>query len=220
MRRKIYFAGELFSLKHLAGNAMLAKSIYDVSGGVYCSVLPQMLEQRETTELSVRNQDLRQLMACDVGVFNFDGDEIDSGTVVEYMVAKFIDMPTVIVRSDFRAQSDSKVAPWNLMISFYPRTKTLVVDGMECYQQQISPYEKDDYAAALESGLKAAEKALETLAGDIVSALDEVCAEPSLLTSDRRKAVFEWMMQMPGGGFEQSWTPEMLEVLQQRIDKP
>ena len=100
--RKVYFVGELFGLKDLTGNAVLAIAINEGSDGRYSCVLPQALEKREMTTKSIRDQDIKTLMQCDVGVFNFDGTEIDSGSVVEYMIAKFLDIPSVIVCSDFR----------------------------------------------------------------------------------------------------------------------
>ena len=103
---KVYFAGELFSLKHLLGNALLASELARVSNERYQSILPQDLEQRGTTAESIRNQDIKALIECDVALFNFDGTEVDSGTVVEYMFAKFCDIPSVIVRTDFRSSGD------------------------------------------------------------------------------------------------------------------
>jgi hypothetical protein len=35
-------------------------------------------------------------------LFLYNGTELDSGTVVEFMFSKFADIPSVIVRTDFR----------------------------------------------------------------------------------------------------------------------
>lgn len=213
MTKKIYFAGELFSLKHLAGNAMLAKAIHTASESRYVSILPQMLEQRDTSEAAIRNQDLKALMASDVGVFNFDGDEIDSGTVAEYMVAKFIDLPCVIVRTDFRDRSDSQSAPWNLMLSFYPRTEILTFDGMELYQQQVRTYPTNDYKEMLNQSVEAANAAFTQLSISIVAALDRVIAQPARLTSQERESVLNWTIKMPGNGFSEIWSDAELKSL-------
>ena len=45
------------------------------------------------------------LMRSDVAMFAFDGIELDSGTVVEFMAAKMLDIPSVVYRSDFRGGS-------------------------------------------------------------------------------------------------------------------
>jgi hypothetical protein len=45
----VYFAGELVSSKHLMGDAALADAIAKVSSHKFSCVLPQTLEDRETT---------------------------------------------------------------------------------------------------------------------------------------------------------------------------
>jgi nucleoside 2-deoxyribosyltransferase len=129
----VYFASELFTLKHLIGNAYLAEAIYEKSQGRYLCELPQDFEPRGTTPRAVRDQDIRALVACDLALFNFDGTELDSGTVVEFMFAKFADIPCVILRSDLRKAGDGN-DPWNLMASFYPRTVNVVVPSLLAYK--------------------------------------------------------------------------------------
>ena len=85
---QIYFAGDIFDHKDLVGNALLARFIERASDKRYRCVLPQNLEQSSNRAVSIRNQDLLQVMTCDVALFNFDGDDLDSGTVVEFMLAK------------------------------------------------------------------------------------------------------------------------------------
>ena len=93
MQYTIYFAGPLFDHKILQGNALLASHIENVSQGRYRCVLPQNLEQRGVSSLEIRDQNLRALMQCDLALFNFDGSDLDSGTVAEYMYAKTLDIP-------------------------------------------------------------------------------------------------------------------------------
>jgi hypothetical protein len=70
-------------------------------------------------------------------LFNFDGTELDSGTVAEFMAARFIDLPCVVLRSDFRKAGDQNIdgEAWNLMLSGYPGTVTLSFDSMNEYQR-------------------------------------------------------------------------------------
>ncbi len=103
----VYFASELFTLKHLIGNAYLAEAIYDKSHGKYLCQLPQDFEPLGKTPQAVREQDNRALIGCDLALFNFDGAELDSGTVIEFMYAKFADIPSVVLRSDLRSGGDS-----------------------------------------------------------------------------------------------------------------
>jgi hypothetical protein len=65
---------------------------------------------------TIRDGDLTSLLGCDIGLFLYDGTELDSGTVVEFMFSKFADIPSVIVRTDFRNAGDSISGdPWNLV---------------------------------------------------------------------------------------------------------
>ena len=209
--KTVYFAGELFSLKHLVGNAALAESINQESAGKYRCILPQDLEQRETTPQAIRDQDIRCLLACDVGLFNFDGDEIDSGTVVEFMIAKFADIPAVIVRSDFRGSGDNGELPWNLMLSNYPRTEVLVLDAIFEYQRFLRPKSKD-----LQNSVGAAFEAYRCTAKKILAAFEKVESEPVRLPIEYRDAVYQWLRLMPGEVFAQKLESAQVEHLVQK----
>ncbi|MFN8392061.1 MAG: nucleoside 2-deoxyribosyltransferase [Bdellovibrionota bacterium] len=212
-RKTVYFAGELFSLKHLVGNAALAESLHRESAGKYRCVLPQDLEQRETTPQAIRDQDISSLLACDVGLFNFDGDEIDSGTVVEFMIAKFADIPAVIVRSDFRGGGDNGVLPWNLMLSNYPRTEVVLLDAIAEYQRQLS----SDEAHAGRS-VTASLRAYDETARKILAAFEKVENQQSLLPPELREPVYQWLRLMPGLEFSKKLPPhEMRKLLERKV---
>ena len=132
----IYFAGPLFDHKDLLGNAVLAEYIRKSSNGKYRCILPQNLDQSTCESVDVRNQDLSYVMQCDIAIFNFDGPELDSGTVVEFIYAKGLDIPSLVIRSDFRmgGDQDKNGDQWNLMVSHYPRTRSLNINAMEWYQ--------------------------------------------------------------------------------------
>src|ERR1700730_14862573 len=102
----VYFAGELFSSKHLLGNAALADAIARVSDLNFTCVLPQTLEDREMSAHDIRDTDIVNLISCDLALFNFDGPELDSGTVAEFLFAKFADIPSLLLRTDFRRAGD------------------------------------------------------------------------------------------------------------------
>ena len=205
--KSIYFAGELFSLKHLVGNALLAEAI-DKRGGYRC-ILPQNLEQRESSGESIRNVDLLKVAECDLGLFNFDGPDVDSGTVVEYIIAKMLDIPTVQVRTDFRRAGDDGVFPWNLMMSYFPRNEVIQSNSIELYQQGIS-----------RGGMAAASSYAEKLAGDICAALTRVAALPPRMTAEQRTQVYNWFRFMPGESFSKLLTPAKLdEIMHGKIKK-
>ena len=98
----VYFSSELYALQHLIGNAYLAEAIYERSHGRYLCLLPQDLEPRSVRPRGIRDQDIRNLIGCDLALFVFDGADIESGTAIEFMLAKFADVPAVILRSDLR----------------------------------------------------------------------------------------------------------------------
>src|SRR5690606_18601323 len=105
------------------------------SHGRYRCRLPQDFELRGLHPQTIRDQDIRALIECDLALFNFDGTELDSGTVVEFMFAKFADIPSVILRSDLRGGGDQgRGDPWNLMVSFYPRTVTVLTPSLIDYR--------------------------------------------------------------------------------------
>ena len=185
-----YFAGELFSGKHLLGNIVLAEAILQRSGGRYQALLPQNLEQRDTTPQAIRDQDFRALLRCDLGLFNYDGPDLDSGTVVEFMFAKFADIPAVLLRTDFRHGGDQEHGgePWNLMTSYFPRTATVVLDSMTVY--------KEEYARM--PGAAAGMELVGRTADAVIAAFDRVVGLPPTLPEAMRETVYQWIALMPG----------------------
>lgn len=209
----IYFAGELFDHKDLIGNALLASHIEQVSNGKYRCVLPQDLEQTSARAAQIRNQDLKTLMECDLAIFNFDGTELDSGTVVEFMYAKMLDTPCVILRSDFRrsGDQDGENDDWNLMASFYPRTQKLQFNAMQWYQEERAG--GDDLQAVTD-------RLYRRMASASVEALDQVKAEPSILrgTAGEIAGVFKWALRFPGGGLSDA-AIDVERLVQDKIAK-
>ena len=232
----VYFAGDLFDHKHLAGNELLAGAVDRRSGGRYACVVPQDLEQATERMVDIRNQDLMQVMACDLGLFNFDGTDLDSGTVVEFMMAKMLDIPSVLLRSDFRASGDQEREgdDWNLMCSFYPRSRKVQINAMAWYQEarrdggpggpgNDSPGSPggpgDDSPGSPDGpggGTPAAnwsERLYNRMADAVIEALDAVRAEPSTFGGDeaRINAVYTWAAQFPGSGFDAMCGPGFVE---------
>ncbi|MCB0346795.1 MAG: nucleoside 2-deoxyribosyltransferase [Bdellovibrionales bacterium] len=214
----VYFAGELFSAKHIIGNAVLAAAIETVSEGRFSCILPQALEQRGTTPRAIRDQDLEAVYRSDVALFNFDGTEVDSGTVVEFMFAKFLDIPSVILRTDFRAAGDSGDLPWNLMLSYYPRTKVVLSDGLGKYQAEMKPGSRAKGTAR--DSVEAANSYLEKIAREVVEGFDEVISRKPRLPQILRKHVYEWARMLPGDSFEKAFSEmEAQLVLHSKVEQ-
>lgn len=192
----IYYAGALFDHKHLSGNRLLAARIEEASGGVYRCVLPQELEQTGARAVDIRNQDLKAVMDCDLALFSFDGADLDPGQVLEYTYAKMLDIPSVLMRTDFRHGGDQEKGgdPWNLMASFFPRTRIMHIDGMRWYKEAFAEGGAADEIVA---------RYHRRIAADVVALLDAVRAEPPVLTGSAPvapDALYEWALQFPGGG--------------------
>ena len=107
---RIYHAGDLFDFKHLSGNRLLSDAVQKVSHGFYQTILPQDTEGNQLRNTSIRNGDLELVMSCHLALFNFDGTDLDSGTVVEFMITKMLDIPCVLLRTDFRNAGDQTVS--------------------------------------------------------------------------------------------------------------
>ncbi|MET0263607.1 MAG: nucleoside 2-deoxyribosyltransferase [Rariglobus sp.] len=225
----VYFASELFSLKHLIGNSYLAEAIYEKSHGKYLCVLPQNIEQRRTTAQSIRDADIRALLQCDLGLFNYDGTELDSGTVVEFMFAKFADIPSVILRSDFRKSGDQETDPWNLMTSFYPRTANVVVNSIGLYKTAMQTRQR---AAARRNKLDEvvrlagqhssvdAQAMCEEIAAACVRALDRVVVTEPVMPKHLREEIYQWLALMPNlKGNKKDLRRELETVLQRKVER-
>ena len=191
----IYFAGDIFDHKHLIGNALLANYIERMSSNTYRCSLPQDHEQGSNRRASIRNQDLKMLIESDVGLLNFDGADLDSGTVVEFMVAKQLDIPAVVLRTDIRTAGDQVIEGdnWNLMCSNYPRSETICINGMEIYQQAAG----HDIHAKIDTIYR-------SLSFSVIQALNKVREIPPLCDSDVLTTnLYQWCTRYCGGGMEE-----------------
>jgi len=204
---KIYFAGDLFNSKDIGGNLMLAKTIDDVSQHRYLTMLPQdgECEVVDRTSQAIRDADFELLLNCDVIVANFDGTDLDSGTVVEFCFAKMMDMPAVLLRTDFRDCGDNDLPdgePWNLMCSHYPRTAVCCMNAMQIYHQCKANFPD-----------KLLDRYYSIIAAGVVSALDTVTAQPSWLKSGELLSQYERIIKSVGGSMAERFPAPALQKL-------
>ena len=190
----IYFGGSLFNHKDLTGNALLAEHIEKCSGNKYRCCLPQNVEQHQTTALDIRNKDIAKIIECDLGLFSFDGTELDAGVVVEFMLAKFLDIPAVILRSDFRTCGEKEIGgeDWNFMCSFYPRTQVVKFNAIQFYQEAIEESQTLNEVFDIYYN---------RIARMIIESLESVRTEQPLLKGDQKKlqTLYHWALTFPGG---------------------
>ena len=194
---QIYFGGDLFDHKDLIGNEILSNYIEKVSEGRYTVYLPQNLEQKDATALDIRNQDLKMVLECDLALFMFDGTELDAGVVAEFMVAKFLDIPTVIMRSDFRSSGEADVGgdDWNLMCSYYPRTEAVQFSSIIVYQEEMLE------GTSLQDGM---DRLYTRIASMIIEKLDAVKKATPVFKGDRSEleALYRWALTFPAGSLD------------------
>lgn len=203
----VYFGGELFDHKDLAGNILLAQAIKKQSEDNYHCVLPQDIEVRVFDRIEIRNQDLLALINADLALFNFDGTDLDSGTVVEFMIAKMLDIPAVIVRTDFREfhevsndQQEQCNENWNLMASGYPRTMVVSPQLLGWYRHH---------------GL---EKTIQLTADNIVNAFNTLLSTKSALAFDKQEllAHYKKVINLCGSDLSLHFSDETLNLLLER----
>lgn len=218
--RSVYFAGSLFSQKDLLGNAAVAQAIEQRSNGRYKCILPQNCEPREKSSQSIRNEDLHLVATSDIGIFSFDGSELDSGTVVEYMIAKFLDIPSVIIRTDFRKSGDDDHFPWNLMLSNFPRTEVVSINSIitykQLYQEQLSLSPATHHCS--QSAVNAAQQLSNLLAERILVKLDQVWEKPPILSKELLPQIYDWFQLFPGADFKNVFgKTELKAVIERRL---
>ena len=206
---RIYFAGDLFNSKDLGGNVMLAEAIEDVSARRYQVMLPQNgeCEVKERTSQSIRDADFDLLFRCDVILANFDGTDLDSGTVVEFCFAKMVDMPAVLLRTDFRDSGDATLpdgSPWNLMCSHYPRTEVLHINGMKLYHECKSDTGTSEALLSLY---------YRNIAEKAVAALDRMTALPGWLKKEEVLLQYKMAIKSVGGTLGDTLKGEILQKI-------
>jgi len=218
----VYFSSELYTLKHLLGNAYLAEAIYERSHGRYLCELPQDLEPRSTRPRVIRDQDIRSLIACDLALFVFDGTDIESGTAIEFMLAKFADIPAVILRSDLRSAGDSS-NPWSLMASYYPRTLNIVLDSLVSYKTIMKRrHRKLDEILRLagQHSSADAQRMCEEVAASCVRAFDRVREIEPVMPKHLREEVYNWLSVMPGlRGAQKHLRKEFERYLERKVER-
>ncbi len=221
----VYLGGELFSLKHLIGNAWLAEAIYEKSHGRFRCVLPQdFTELRGRSGRAIRDFNLRALVACDLALFHFDGTDLDSGTVVEFMTAKFADLPSVLLRTDIRNAGDHRSEPWNLMASYFPRTATVLLPSLFDYRGSLQRRQRPRLEQALhlagQHSSVAAQQVCEHVAGLCVRALDRVLAEAPVMPKHLREEAFQWLPVLSGlRGKEKQLRKEFEHHLERKVER-
>jgi hypothetical protein len=218
----VFFGGELFNIKHLIGNAYLAEAIYERSHGRYLCALPQDFDPRGTAPRTIRDHHIRSLVGCDLALFSFDGPDLDSGTLTEFMIAKFADIPSVILRTDRRG-AGARASQWNPMANFYPRTAFVVLDGLGAYKQILKRrHRKLDEVIRLagQHSSADAQRMCDDIAAAVVRAFDRVRTIPPAMPRHLREEIYNWLPLMPGlRGKEKALRREFERHLERKVQR-
>lgn len=219
----IYLGGELFSLKHLIGNAWLAEAIYEKSHGRFRCLLPQDFnELRGRSARTIRDYNLRALAACDLALFNFDGSDLDSGTVIEFMFAKAADIPAVLLRTDIRNAGDFRREPWNLMASSFPRTCSVLLPSLMDYRGALPRHRRLDHALRLagQHSSAAAQVVCERVAAQCVRAFERLLVTEPVMPKHLREEAYQWLALFPGlHGKEKTLRREFERHLENKVER-
>jgi len=226
-RYRVYLAGGLFTQHDLATNVSMKEAVWGLSNGRFELVLPQSKELRQLDRPDLaaylRNADLRQLVQSDVLIARFDGPELDTGAVVEFMVAKMLGKPSVIIRTDSRhLTGDGLDDPYNLMVKNWPRSIVVHIDSLIDYVQKLAEaretlHENESDERILEAELAIVRTGTEAMAVKVIKALDSVVALESPYPPELREVVYEAVRYAPGAGFDQLFTVHHLKTTLQKL---
>lgn len=222
-----YLAGRLFNQHEITGNVLLKEAVWRKSKGRFNLVLPQSkeLRQLEIPDLSayLRNEDLHQVVKADIFIALFDGSDVDSGTVVEFMLAKMLGKPSVIIRTDSRHLGTSGLDdPYNLMLKNWPRTQEVNIDSLIDYTRKIAEArqtfeDSDSESLLLEAELAIVRTGIDELAVSLIEALNIVIGMESPYPPALQEAVYQAVRYTPGAGFDQLLTEDQLNAIMQRL---
>ena len=225
----IYSAGGLFTQDELATNVMIKEAVLRLSEGKFQIFLPQSREIQEldqpNIEAFIRNTDLLEVVRADILLARFDGLQLDSGTVVEYMLAKFLGKPTVILRSDFRsAFSLPECGPYNLMVKNWPRTVDIHLNSYliwaELFVKEIQGTgDSEPVQRLLQAELGTLQKSVDVVAQQVIAALEAVIKLKSPYPPEYQDTVYQASRFSPGNGFDELLTTSELAEIIQRLRK-
>ena len=223
----IYSAGGLFTQDELATNVMIKEAVWRLSNGKFLLFLPQSREFQEldqpNIEAYIRNTDLLEVVKADILLVRFDGLELDSGTVVEYMAAKLLGKPTVIMRSDFRSVSFlPSCEPYNTMVKNWPRTIEIHLNSYGMWAElfsaeRLSPGESESLQGLMDAELGTLQKSVDEVARQVITALEAVIEMKSPYPPEYQELVYQAFRHSPGSGFSELLTSSMLEETVQRL---
>lgn len=223
----VYAAGGIFTQHDLATNVFIKDSVWRQSNGKFELVLPQSKELRELDRPDIaayiRNVDLIQVVKSDLFLARFDGLELDAGTIIEFMLAKFLGKPTVILRCDSRRLGGKSLdEPYNLMVKNWPRTTEVHYDSLIKFTGGFAEEWKmlgkvSTFQTTIKAELETVMKGIDEIAQIIIDGLETVLKMKSPYPIEYQEFVYKAIRHSPGCGFEQLLSEEDLTILVRRF---
>ena len=223
----VYAAGEIFTQHNLATNVFIKDSVWKQSNSRFELVLPQSKELRHIDHsditAQIRNIDLLQVLEADIFLARFDGLELDAGSVVEFMLAKFLGKPTVILRCDSRRLGGKDLdEPYNLMVKNWPRTIEIHFDSLYKFTTGFADEREklgniDTFHTTIEAELQTVMMGIDELAQKIIHGLETVLEMKSPYPDEYQEIVYKVARYSPAGGFEQLLSEKELEALVEKF---
>lgn len=225
----IYSAGGLFTQHELGTNVLIKEAVWRLSNGKFQLILPQFREllelDRPDVEAYIRNTDLLEVVKADILLARFDGLELDSGTVVEFAMAKSLGKPTVILRCDFRGLSGTEwTDPYNLMVKNWPRTVEIHLHSFMVWaglltEDRQALGDSDTFQATMKAELGLVQKSVDELAKKVIAGLEAVLEMESPYPPEYQEVVYKAARISTGSGFDQLLTASELDEIIQRLRK-
>jgi nucleoside 2-deoxyribosyltransferase len=225
----VYSAGGLFTQHELATNVLIKEAVWRLSNGKFQLFLPQSREvselDRPDIEAHIRNTDLLEVVRADIILARFDGLELDSGTVVEFMTAKMLGKPAVLLRCDFRrVLFIGPCEPYNLMVKNWPRTVDVHLHSFALWGRLLAEKrqaygDSDAGQALMKAELGTLQKSVDEVAEQIIAGLEAVIKLKSPYPPDYQEIVYRALRLSLGSGFDQLLTESELGEIIQRLRK-
>lgn len=174
-------------------------------------------------EAYLRNIDLLELLGADIILARFGGVELDSGTVVEFAIAKSLGKPMLILRSDFRRlYSTCLNEPYNLMVKNWPRTVEVRLDSYRVLAGLLAEERQalagsDTSGAMIKAELGEAQKSVDYIANQVIDGLETVIEMASPYPPEYQETVYQALRFSPGSGFDDMLTTDDLDEIVQRL---
>ena len=204
----VYLSGDIFSSGHPVGGSEISKGIHELSDGEYRCVTVTGFEGPhpcESNVQAVRNTNLMRIMSSDLCVFHFDGTHRCPSASMGFIIAKMLDIPTVLVRSGnlidgvitagFSFDDDQ----WRLLMTGFPRILPIGIDTTEIHK------------IALRSGAGPVSMAKKHLTLSILNALNEVRMIKPVLSATFGKDVYRWVAESMGGNLDWQFSNQYIQ---------